>query len=163
MPTQRSIYLLLGSNLNRPKIQLTKARQCIEQYIGKIKSTSSIYQTSPWGMTNQPVFYNQVVKLYSAIQGIKILEMIQEIEKMMGRIPSVQWGPRIIDIDILYIGYQSINIKKLTVPHPRIRDRRFVLAPLNELIPSFRHPRNGKTIHQLYLHCTDPLLVKKVT
>ncbi|MEO5581184.1 MAG: 2-amino-4-hydroxy-6-hydroxymethyldihydropteridine diphosphokinase [Saprospiraceae bacterium] len=162
MPVQRSIYLLLGSNLNRPIRQLEKARGFIEEYIGKIKATSSIYRTSPWGLSRQPVFYNQVIRLYSAIKGIKILQLLQEVEKRMGRIPSVKWGPRIIDIDILYIGYQSIKMKKLVVPHPRIHERRFVLAPLNDLIPAFRHPKTGKTIHQLFVNCTDPLFVKKI-
>lgn len=162
MPAQRSIYILLGSNLNRPIRQLEKARQYIEQFLGKIKATSSIYQTSPWGLTNQPMFYNQVIRLYSAIKGIKILQIVKEIEKIMGRLPSIKWGPRIIDIDILYIGYQNIKTKKLVVPHPRIHERRFALAPLNELIPSFRHPKAGKTIHQLFTNCPDPLIVKKI-
>ncbi|MEP7322904.1 MAG: 2-amino-4-hydroxy-6-hydroxymethyldihydropteridine diphosphokinase [Saprospiraceae bacterium] len=162
MPAQRSIYLLLGSNLNRPVKQLEKARQYIELFFGKIEAVSSIYQTAPWGLSNQPAFYNQVIRLYSSIKGIKILQIIQEIERTMGRLPSVKWGPRIIDIDILYIGYQNIKTKRLVVPHPRIHLRRFVLAPLDELIPSFRHPKAGKTIHQLFTTCPDPLIVKKI-
>jgi 2-amino-4-hydroxy-6-hydroxymethyldihydropteridine diphosphokinase len=162
MPVRRSIYILLGSNLKKPLKQLDKAKKYIEQSIGKIIRISGIYRTAPWGNPNQPVFYNQVIKLYSSMNGLHILHAIKKIEYNMGRIRTVKWGPRIIDIDILFIGYQEIKLKQLEVPHPRIKERMFVLAPLDELIPGFKHPAFGQSIHQLMKMCSDHLFVKKI-
>jgi 2-amino-4-hydroxy-6-hydroxymethyldihydropteridine diphosphokinase len=152
----------LGSNLKRPKEQLEKAKQLIESRIGKIVLASSIYKTAPWGKKDQPWFYNQVVKLYSSLSGANLLRNFQEIEFTMGRRLTEKWGPRIIDIDILFIGYQRIKTNTLEIPHPRIIERKFVLAPLNELIPRFRHPIFNTTIHTLFQLCTDPLAVQRV-
>ena len=162
MSSRRSVYILLGSNLNRPRLQLEKAKSNIEACIGKVIKTSSIYKTAPWGYSDQPAFYNQVIKLYSSKSGIKILKLIKEIEQIMGRVLQMKWGPRIIDIDILFIGYQRIKNKDLIVPHPRIAERLFVLAPLNEIIPHFIHPVSKNTVHTLFNQCNDHLNVRKV-
>lgn len=143
-------------------MQLEKAKKLIESRIGKIINSSSIYKTAPWGKEGQPFFYNQAIKLYSSLSGINLLTIIKEIEYAMGRQLIEKWGPRIIDIDILFIGYQRIKTKALEIPHPRIRERKFVLAPLNELIPHFRHPVSHTTIHTLFQLCTDPLAVQKL-
>jgi 2-amino-4-hydroxy-6-hydroxymethyldihydropteridine diphosphokinase len=89
------------------------------------------------------------------------MQTILTIEKKMGRVRTVKNAPRIIDIDILFFSKEIINLPALTVPHPQIQNRRFVLIPLNQLSPNLKHPLLKKTIHQLLVHCPDKLNVKK--
>lgn len=156
------IYLLLGSNIGNPAKLLATAREKISEQLGEISSASSIYQTAAWGKTDQPDFLNQVLLLHSAMSAESCLQTILQIEEKMGRIRTVKNAPRVIDIDILYYGKESIERPHLVVPHPAIQDRRFVLIPLNEIAPLFIHPKLKKTNQQLLLDCKDPLDVKKI-
>jgi 2-amino-4-hydroxy-6-hydroxymethyldihydropteridine diphosphokinase len=158
---KETVYLLLGSNLNNPLQQLAEARKQIERSIGSICSSSSVYQTAPWGKTDQPDFFNQVLKITSALEPVAAMEKILTIETRMGRLRSEKNAARTIDIDILFWGKQVIRHPKLTVPHPRIAERRFVLTPLNELSPAWKDPVSGLSMHQWLLSCKDPLNVKK--
>lgn len=154
-------YLLLGSNLSDPQQQLELAREYLNASIGTIERQSSLYQTAAWGKTDQPDFLNQVVIIKTILPAEEILERIFEIEKKMGRIRTEKNAPRIIDIDILFYNIDIIRAKHLTIPHPAIQDRRFVLVPLNELSPAFVHPLSNKTIQDLLLECPDKLDVKR--
>lgn len=156
------IYILLGSNLENPKKQLSAARSFIKKDIGKIIRTSSLYQTAAWGNTEQPDFLNQVIIVESKFNSAETIDKILEIEIKMGRIRTTKNAPRLIDIDILFFNKEIIDKSKLTVPHPQIQNRRFVLIPLNELSPNYTHPVLQKNIHTLLLHCTDELNVKKI-
>lgn len=155
------IYLLLGSNQHNPQKQLLIAQKFITKKIGYLIRKSAIYQTAAWGNTNQPDFLNQVIIVETASTAQQTMQTILTIEKKMGRQRTVKNAPRLIDIDILFFNKEIINEAQLTVPHPQIQNRRFVLVPLNELSPNFKHPVIKKTIHKLFIHCPDKLNVKK--
>jgi 2-amino-4-hydroxy-6-hydroxymethyldihydropteridine diphosphokinase len=155
------IYLLLGSNMGDNQKQLSAAITNVTRKIGKVIRKSKLYTTAAWGNSNQPDFLNQVIIVETKLTGLQTMEVILEIEKKMGRVRTTKNAPRIIDIDILFFNKDIIAKKNLDVPHPQIEKRRFVLVPLNELSPAFKHPVSGKTIHQLLNGCTDNLDVKK--
>ena len=155
------IYLLLGSNMGNSQKQLNKAIMMIEKKIGNVLRRSGLYQTAAWGKTDQPDFLNQVVIAETTLTAAETMQAILKIESTMGRIRTKKNAPRIIDIDILFFNKAIINEKDLSIPHPAIHLRRFVLVPLNELSPNFIHPVFRKTNHQLLLKCPDKLDVKK--
>ena len=156
-----TIYLLLGSNLKNPAEQLSIARKLIVAKIGEIIKTSSLYATAAWGNTNQPDFLNQVIIVQTAFSTANTMETILTIEENMGRIRTQKNAPREIDIDILFFNDFIINLPELTVPHPLLQERKFVLIPLNEIAPSFKHPILLKTTQELLEICTDSLDVQK--
>ncbi len=155
-------YLLLGSNLGNPLLKLRKCREMISKHIGLISRQSGIYYTSPWGMTDQPYFLNQVIIVETLHAAPDTLHAILDIEKKMGRVRTVKNAPRTIDIDILFFNKTVSDQNQLILPHPRIQNRRFVLVPLHELSPNLVHPVLKKTIHQLLRVCPDKLAVKKI-
>ncbi|MEO8770027.1 MAG: 2-amino-4-hydroxy-6-hydroxymethyldihydropteridine diphosphokinase [Ferruginibacter sp.] len=155
-------YLLLGSNMGNSKQQLSDAQKNIKKNIGKIIRQSNLYQTAAWGKTDQPDFINKVVVVETKLTAAETMNSILSIEKNMGRIRTLKNAPRIIDIDILFFNKDIINTKLLTIPHPFIHERRFVLVPLNELSSRFIHPVLGKTVSQLLKDCPDKLDVKKI-
>ena len=156
-----STYLLLGSNMGNSGERLQTAIENIEEKIGSVIRRSTLYATAAWGNTDQPDFLNQVIVVQTTLTAIEVLHQIFAMEKQMGRIRTIKNAPRIIDIDILFFNKEIISERQLTVPHPEIANRRFVLIPLNELSPNFHHPVHNKTIHQLLAECPDPLNVKK--
>jgi 2-amino-4-hydroxy-6-hydroxymethyldihydropteridine diphosphokinase len=156
------IYLLLGSNMGNSPKQLLKAIKNIEQQIGKVSRQSNLYSTAAWGNTNQPDFLNQVIIATTKFTAAQTMETILNIEKEMGRIRTKKNAPRIIDIDILFFNKEIINTQNLTVPHPQLQNRNFVLVPLNQLSPNLKHPVLNKTIHQLLRVCPDKLTVHKI-
>jgi len=152
------IYILLGGNIgdvlttfNTVKHQLKSNCQIINQ--------SSIYLTKAWGNTNQPDFYNQVLEVDSHLIPKDLLDFLLSIETKLGRLRELKNDPRTIDIDILFYGSQIIQEENLTIPHPKIRERKFTLIPLNEIASNFVHPVFNKTIHQLLIDCIDELEV----
>ena len=154
-------YLLLGSNIGNNSLQLSVAIKNIEKRIGAITRNSRLYSTSAWGDTRQPDFLNQVIVVETALTPIETMQTILDIEKEMGRVRTLKNAPRIIDIDILFFNKLVLNEPMLTLPHPEIQNRRFVLIPLNELAPNFNHPVLGLSVHQLLKICPDQLTVKK--
>ena len=155
-------YLLTGSNLNQPQQQLEQAAAAIKlKRLGKIAAASSLYQTEAWGRHNQPDFLNQVLRLETKLTAPELLKALLQIEEDMGRRRTQKNDPRIIDIDILFYDEEVIDQPELTVPHPLLQVRRFVLAPLAELAPTLLHPVLHKTISQLLDECADPLHVHK--
>jgi len=157
------IFLALGTNLGDKKANLALAREEINATISPIVRTSSVYQTEAWGKTDQPDFYNQVVEIRSSINPEELLNKILALEKRLGRIRKEKWGTREIDIDILFVGDQTIATTTLNVPHPEIQNRKFVLAPLAEIASEFIHPTTRKTIKEMLALCADPLDVAKIT
>lgn len=155
-------YLLLGSNQQGPQKQLKLAQKHIAKRIGTIKRSSAVYQTAAWGNTRQPDFLNQVIIIETTLTAAQTIQTILSIEKEMGRIRTKKNAPRIIDIDILFFNKEIIQTNTLQVPHPRLEQRNFVLIPLNQLSPNFKHPVSGKTIHQLLRICPDDLTVHKI-
>ncbi len=142
--------------------QLSFAKKNIEDSIGKISLSSSLYSTAAWGNTNQADFLNQVLIVETSLTATKLLKSVLTIEKKMGRVRTIKNAPRIIDIDILFFNNTIIESKNLTIPHPEIQNRRFVLTPLAELSANFMHPILKKTVHQLLIACKDSLNVQKI-
>lgn len=151
------VFLITGANIGARKKNLQLAAGLIEERIGKIIESSSIYETEAWGNNDQPPFYNQVLVVESKLTAQQIMDKILKIEKQMGRIRTIKNAARVIDIDILFFNNEIINSPNLIVPHKEISNRRFVLMPLNELAPNFIHPVVKKTIHELLSSCKDPL------
>ncbi len=145
----------MGSNLGDRLVILSEAKTIIEQRLGTITQQSRYYETSPWGVLDQPVFVNQVIALATNLSPEKVLAIILEIETTLGRIRKERWGARTIDIDILYYSNWIVNEPNLVIPHPNMHERMFTLAPLHELIPDFLHPIFLKTTSELMTNCSD--------
>lgn len=155
-------YLLTGGNEGDRYLNMQQARTNIEHICGQLLLVSSIYETAAWGKRDQPDFLNQVLLIKTLLDPRDLLTAILNIEKEGGRKRTVKNAPRTIDIDILFYDHLILDEPGLSIPHPRIPERRFVLEPLNEISPDFMHPVLGKTIHQLLLECKDELAVKKI-
>ena len=153
-------YLLLGSNMGHSQSLLSIAADHIQQLVGPIQAQSSIYISDAWGKEDQNPFLNQVISIETSLSAAHLLKSLLQIEQQMGRIRSVKWGARIIDIDILFYNNEKIQLDALTIPHPAIADRRFTLIPLHEIAPYYTHPVYQKTIAWLLENCQDPLGVK---
>lgn len=156
----KQIFLHTGSNLGNRKQNLQRALELIETEIGRIVQVSRIYWTKAWGLEEQPDFLNQAIEAQTELEPEQVLEKILQIEQEMGRERRIKWGERLIDIDILFYEDQIIQTERLTVPHPFMQERNFVLAPLVEIAANFIHPVLGKTVYQLFLDSKDPLFTK---
>ncbi|MBM3414222.1 MAG: 2-amino-4-hydroxy-6-hydroxymethyldihydropteridine diphosphokinase [Bacteroidetes bacterium] len=149
------VYLLTGSNLGDRIENLNKAAQLINEKAGKLVVFSKFYQTSPWGPLEQPDYINQALLIETPLSPSSLMELLLCIEEGMGRIRTLKYGPRIIDIDILFFGNKVINTPLVQVPHPAVQNRRFALIPLEEIAASYLDPITGKTISQLLSACQD--------
>jgi 2-amino-4-hydroxy-6-hydroxymethyldihydropteridine diphosphokinase len=156
-------YLLTGGNEGDRHLHMQQARTNIELICGQVILISSLYETAPWGKPDQSDFLNQVLLVETILDPLALLKAILFIEKTGGRVRSEKNAPRTIDIDILFYDRLVLNEPGLSIPHPRIAARRFVLEPLAEISPDFVHPVLEKTISQLLLECTDELAVKKIS
>jgi 2-amino-4-hydroxy-6-hydroxymethyldihydropteridine diphosphokinase len=156
------IFLLLGSNQGDRAENLKFAATKIEVDAGTIVNRSSVYKTAAWGVKDQPDFFNQVLRIRSGYSPHRLLRILLDIEHDMGRVRNDKWGPRIIDIDILFYGDQIVDSSSLKIPHPGIPDRRFTLVPLTEIAPEWLHPGKNKSMLQLLAECKDGLAVQKV-
>ena len=163
LSVNQNVFLLLGSNLGERLQILQSAAGLIEERVGVIQSSSSVYETAPWGVLDQPVFLNQIVEVQTALMPEEVLRIILEIEHELGRIRYERWGARVIDIDMLYFNDLVLDSARLTIPHPRLHERRFTLIPLNEIAPDFIHPLLLKTNKELLDECTDPGAVIKIS
>jgi len=157
-----SAYLITGGNMGQREDQLSYAAKLIEERCGSIIDRSSIFETAAWGKTNQENFLNQALVLETTLNPRDLLNEILYIENLMGRDRVEKYGPRIIDIDIIFFNHQKIKENGLVIPHPEMSRRRFVLEPLNEVIPAYIHPVLFKTVNELLQQCDDTLPVKKI-
>ena len=142
------VYLALGSNMGNRLSNLKAAVVNLTPQM-TVKQKSSVYETPPWGFTEQDAFLNQVVKVTTYLEPEALLRHLKRMETALGRVPNFQNGPRVIDIDILFFGNMIINTPPLVVPHPRLHERAFVLVPLAEIEPDFVHPILQRPINKI--------------
>lgn len=155
------VYLLLGANLGKREENLARAKQFIAAHCGKIIRSSSVYETAAWGKEDQQSFLNQALQIETSLSPLQLLAVLKEIEKQVGRTETEKWGPRIIDIDILFFGNKIIDEPQLKIPHPFLHERKFTLVPLCDIAPRFLHQQIKKTVTELLSECTDRLEVLK--
>ena len=156
------VFILLGGNVGDKRKIFTETREMINDRIGKLTKSSSIYATEPWGFDSD-LFWNQALLVETRLLPLEILDIAQSIETAMGRVKtSKYYEPRTMDIDLLFYDDLLFDTPRLTLPHPKIEERRFVLVPLNEIEPDKRHPVTGLTISELLISCNDLLKVEKL-
>lgn len=142
------IYLGLGTNLGDRQANLQAAAAGLIPKVGRLR-VSSIYETEPWGYRDQPAFLNQVLEGETDLQPLDLLVFLKNLELTLGRQATFLYGPRLIDLDILFYDQAIINQADLVIPHPRLAERAFMLVPLAELAPELHHPLLGLTISKL--------------
>lgn len=161
------VYIGMGANLGDPPAQLAAAQRALDEAPGtRVVARSALYRTEPWGAkasdAGEPEFWNAVVAVETALAPEELLAVCAAIERSMGR-RDPREGPRAMDLDLLLWGARVMRTPQLTLPHPRLRERRFVLAPLAEVAPDARHPEDGRTMRELLAACTDAGRVEKQT
>ncbi len=157
----KTAYLGLGSNLGNREANLRQALDRMESEGIRVVRRSSIYETEPRDLPDQPWFLNAAVEVETDLFPLQLLARLQNIEREMGRRRVTPKGPRNIDIDVLFYGRSVIATADFQVPHPRIAQRRFVLEPLAEIAPEFRHPMTGKTAREM-LASLEPQGVRRL-
>ncbi len=141
-------YLGLGTNLGDRQKNLSRAIEAIAAKMC-VCGRSSVYETEAWGYKDQPDFLNQVIKVETDLTPLRLLDFVKKTEVELGRVENFRYGPRLIDIDILFYDDLIENSSRLQIPHPRITTRAFVLVPLNEIAPDLVYPGTGKTVADL--------------
>lgn len=153
------IFLVLGSNVGERHLMLSRAAQEIALF-ATIVQRSSVYATDAWGKTDQPEFLNQALEIATELEPEPLLKQLLEVEARLGRKRMEKWGPRPIDIDIILYGDRIVNSPTLTIPHPEMQYRNFVLSPLRQIAPLAIHPTLRLTISELERRSPDPLKVR---
>ena len=143
------IHIGIGSNLGNRQDNCLEAVRQLERHRVAVVKRSSMIETEPWGVTDQPQFINMAIEAETALFPEELFLLMKKIEKNMGREKTVHWGPRVIDLDILFYDDLVFNTEELTIPHPHLHDRDFVLTPLMEIAPEKVHPVLKKKISEL--------------
>jgi len=148
-------FLLLGSNLGNKEDNLRRAVKLLKK-IGKVRKHSAVYETEPWGFSDERNFFNMAMCLDTSLNPHELITEILKIEISIGRKRQTkQWVAREIDIDIIFYDSLIINEEHLTIPHPHVKNRKFVLVPLKEIAPNFIHPIYRQSITELLKECPD--------
>ena len=159
-----SVFIGLGSNLGERHRFLNAAAEELRRLPGtKVIWYSSVYETDPYGVRDQPRFLNAVGEIETPLLPPELLKELKRIEQSAGRKEREPWGPREIDLDILLYDGLVFSDQTVTVPHPELERRKFVLLPLREIAPDFVHPVNGMTVEELARQCRDEGRVVKTS
>lgn len=143
------VYIGLGSNLGNPEANIREALEMLDRRTEiKVIAVSSLYLTEPVGLEDQPWFYNCVAELETELAPEQLMDILQSIENGLGRVRTIRWGPRTVDLDILLFGKLTIDNERLIVPHPRMQERSFVMVPLDEIAPLAQFP-DGKSVAEI--------------
>lgn len=153
------VYLHIGSNQGERQANLSQAVELMRSQVGQLKKASRIFETAAWGITDQPDFLNQALAYQTHLDPIALLDTILSIEQDMGRVRVKKWGQRQIDIDIIYYDHLIWDSEQLTLPHPHLHKRNFVLQPLMDIAPDFVHPKFKQTTRDLLNQSSDVLPV----
>jgi 2-amino-4-hydroxy-6-hydroxymethyldihydropteridine diphosphokinase len=154
-------FLLTGSNMGDRERMLAEAATMVGQHCGEIVKSSALYETSAWGKTDQPSFLNQAHEILTTLNARQLMRKVLKVEKSMGRVREEKYGPRFIDVDILFFNDEIHEYPLLRLPHPELHNRRFALVPMVELSPLHLHPVFNKTVSRLLEECDDLLPVLK--
>ena len=154
--SKRHAFIGLGSNQGEKAEHLDAALEKIQERGIQILQTSSQIETEPWGGIEQENFLNQVAEIETWLTPQELLETLLAIETELGRVRDIKWGPRVLDLDVLYIEQEKIYSPELIVPHPYVAERAFVLESLAEIAPHFIDPRNGKSMRELLAGVKKP-------
>jgi 2-amino-4-hydroxy-6-hydroxymethyldihydropteridine diphosphokinase len=158
------VFIGMGSNLGDRMQYLQKAfEELLQSQCIVVKRCSSIYETEPVGVEDQPLFLNVTIELNSPLPPRELLKRLKEIEHRIGRTKNEHWGPREIDLDILYYGNEIFRDETLCLPHPEIINRRFVLIPMKEIAAKFLDPQQRLSIEDLLQRCSDTRAVRKIS
>jgi len=158
------VFLGLGANLGDRAAALNAATVSLSKLAGtRVLSASPVYETAPEGVTDQPAFLNAALEIETALDPSALVRETQRIEVELGRQHRTRWGPREIDIDILVYDGLVFQDGSVTVPHPELERRRFVLVPLREIAPDLVHPVSGKTVHELAAACSEQAEIKRTS
>ena len=161
MQYMNKVFLLIGGNIGDRLQNLHQAIALLSASCGPVIQQSAVYETAAWGKTDQAAFLNQALLLTTSLPAQELITTILSVEEEMGRRRMEKFGPRVIDIDILFFNDEIINEPNLIVPHPQLQNRRFALAPMFEIAPALVHPVLNKTIAELLAECPDELEVSK--
>lgn len=143
-----TIYLALGTNLGDRTCNLRRAIEALPPAV-TVLAVSPVYETPPWGVADQPPFLNMALEGETRLAPPDLLQFLKQLESNLGRVPAIRYGPRLIDMDILFYDELVLETPELTLPHPRLHERAFVLVPLADLAPALVHPVLGKPVSAL--------------
>lgn len=152
--------LLFGSNLGDRTLHIQRAMKSVQDEVGKAEKISSIYETEPWGVSDQPNYLNAAMIIHTHLSPQQLLSLLKRIEMEEGRVDQKKYASRTLDIDILFYDDLVLNSKEVTIPHPKLHLRKFALVPLAELGMNLIHPTLNKSIDELLKECPDQLEVR---
>ena len=145
---ESEVFIGIGANLGAARENFERAMRGVSEF-STVLAVSSLYESDPVGLPGQPKFTNAVAKVGTELSPFALLGRLKEIEREMGRKKTVRWGPRVIDLDIIFYGDLVMESDSLVIPHPRAHERKFVLEPLLEIEPAAAHPATGKSLKEI--------------
>lgn len=156
-----AVFIGIGANIGSVRENFARAVRSIEK-CARVVAVSSLYESEPVGLKDQPKFTNAVIKIETELSPLELLDCLQAIEKEIGRKKTVRWGPRVIDLDIIFYGDLVMATDSLVIPHPRGHERRFVMEPLLEIDPSAWHPAENMSVKDICSQLGDSQSISKI-